>query len=122
MSQANLAVAYVEQARVTGLASYYENHDDAASRSFDIEADENFIALAGRASIKSAKHDFAKALASADEALAINPFDVGSLAIHVDTLTEFGRYAEQMRALRWPTVADRVRRSRRATPALTKSV
>lgn len=108
VSWANLAVAYVEQARVTGLASYYEKADDAASRSFDIEPDENFIALAARAAIESAKHDFTKALASADEALAINPFDVGSLAIRVDTLTELGRYADQMRALE---IADRRRPS-----------
>lgn len=32
--------------------------------------------------------------------MAINPFDVGSLAIRVDTLTELGRYGEQMRALK----------------------
>lgn len=40
-SWANLAVAYVEQARVTGLASYYEKADEATSRSFSIEPDEN---------------------------------------------------------------------------------
>ena len=108
VSWANLAVAYVEQARVTGLASYYEKADDAAARSFSIEPDENFIALAARAAIESARHDFAQALASADEALAINPFDVGSLAIRVDTLTELGRYRDQMRALE---IADRRRPS-----------
>ena len=100
VSWANLAVAYVEQARVTGLASYYEKADEAASRSFSIEPDENFIALAARAAIESARHDFDEALASAEEALAINPFDVGSLAIRVDTLTELGRYDDQLRALR----------------------
>ncbi|WP_231263368.1 tetratricopeptide repeat protein [Nocardioides alpinus] len=100
VSWANLAVAYVEQARVTGLASYYDKADEAASRSFTIEPDENFIALAARAAIESARHNFVEALASAEEALAINAFDVGSLAIRVDTLTELGRYDDQLQALR----------------------
>ena len=107
-SWANLAVAYVEQARLTGLASYYEMAEEAASRSFSIEPDENFTALAARAAIESAKHDFDAALASAEEALGVNPYDVGSLAIRIDTLTELGRYDDQLRALR---IADRRRPS-----------
>src|SRR5688572_230714 len=41
VSWANLSLAYVEQARVTGLASYYDKADEAASRSLSIEPDEN---------------------------------------------------------------------------------
>ena len=78
--------------------------EEAASRSFSIEPDQNFTALAARAAIESAKHDFDAALASAEEALGVNPYDVGSLAIRIDTLTELGRYDDQLRALR---IADR---------------
>ena len=53
VSWANLAVAYVEQARITGNASFYEKADDAAARSFEVEPDENFTALAAQAAIES---------------------------------------------------------------------
>lgn len=104
-SWANLAVAYVEQARVSGDASFYEKADAAEARSFDIEPHDNFAALAARAAILSARHRFSDALTSADEALAINPRDLGALAIRVDALTELGRYDDQMDALR---TADRL--------------
>ena len=104
VSWANLAVAYVEQARITGNATYYEKADEAAARSFEIEPDDNFTALAARGAISAARHDFSDALASADQALAVNPRDLSALAIRVDALTELGRYDEQMRALR---IADR---------------
>ncbi len=100
VSWANLAVAYVEQARVSGNATYYELADEAAARSFDLEPDENFTALAARAAISAARHDFTDALASADDALAINPRDLGALAIRVDALNELGRYDDQLAALR----------------------
>ena len=108
VSWANLAVAYVEQARVTGLASYYDKADEAVARSFDLEPDENFTALAASAAIQGARHDFSGALESAEQALAINPRDLGALAVRVDALNELGRYDEQLRALR---VADRLQPS-----------
>ncbi|WP_310529659.1 tetratricopeptide repeat protein [Nocardioides sp.] len=104
VSWANLAVAYVEQARVTGLFTYYDKADKAASESFSIEPDDNFSALAARAAIAAARHDFTTALDSAQESLAINPRDLGALAIRVDALNELGRYDDQLRALR---IADR---------------
>ena len=108
VSWANLAVAYVEQARLTGNATYYEKADDAAARSFEVEPDDNFTALAARAAISAARHDFSDALTSAGQALAINPRDLGALAIRVDALNELGRYDDQLAALR---VADRRRPS-----------
>ncbi|MEO5664316.1 MAG: hypothetical protein ABIR39_13625 [Nocardioides sp.] len=104
VSWANLAVAYVEQARITGNATYYDKADEAAARSFEIESDENFTALAAAAAIDAARHDFAGALDNAEQSLAINPRDLGALAIRVDALNELGRYPEQLRALR---IADR---------------
>jgi tetratricopeptide (TPR) repeat protein len=100
VSWANLAVAYVEQARTTGLASYYDKADRAVDRSFAAEPDHNFTALAARGAIAGARHDFAAALADAEAALAINPRDLGALAVRVDALTELGRYDAQLEALR----------------------
>lgn len=108
VSWANLAVAYVEQARLTGNATYYDKADEAAAESFEIASDDNFPALAARAAISAARHDFGGALSSADEALAINPRDVGALAIRVDALNELGRYDDQLEALR---TADRLQPS-----------
>ena len=108
VSWANLAVAYVEQARTTGDATYYAKADEAVARSFEVEPDDNFTALAARAAIAAARHDFADALASAEEALAINPRDLGALAVRVDALNELGRYDEQLEALR---TADRLQPS-----------
>ncbi|MCW2835162.1 MAG: Tetratricopeptide repeat-containing protein [Nocardioides sp.] len=108
VSWANLSLAYVEQARITGLASYYEKADEAAARSLSIEPDENFPALGARGAIAAARHDFAAALADADRALAINPRDLTALAVRIDALTELGRYTEQLRAVR---AADRLRPS-----------
>ena len=108
VSWANLAVAYVEQARLTGLASYYDKADEAAARSFEVEPDENFPALAARGAINAARHDFSDALANAEAALAINPRDLGALAIRIDALNELGRYDDQLKALR---TADRLQPS-----------
>lgn len=100
VSWANLAVAYVEQARISGNPTYYEKADEAAARSVEVEPDDNFAALAAQAAISAARHDFADALRTADEALAINPRDLGALAVRIDALSELGRYDEQLRALR----------------------
>ena len=108
VSWAYLSLAYVEQARVTGLATYYDKADEAVSRSLSIAPDENFPALGALGAIAAARHDFAGALDNADQALAINPRDLTALAVRVDALTELGRYADQLRAVR---TADRLRPS-----------
>jgi len=100
VSWANLAVAYVEQARTTGLASYYDRADRAVDRSFEVEPDDNFTALAASGAIAAARHDFTGALDDAEQALAINSRDLGALAVRVDALTELGRYDAQLEALR----------------------
>ena len=101
---ASLALAYVEQGRVTGVPSYYEKATDAAEQSMDLQPDGNFEGLAASAAIAAARHDFDGALDLADQSLAINPRGLSALAIRVDALTELGRYGDQLDALR---VADR---------------
>lgn len=108
VSWANLAFAYVEQARTTGVPSYYEKADDAAARSLELQPDDNDSGLAAEAAIASARHEFGDALDLADRSLAINPHDLSALAIRVDALTELGRYDDQLAALR---TADRRRPS-----------
>ena len=101
---ASLAIAYVEQGRLTGVPSYYEKASDAATKSLELAPEDNYSGLAASAAIASARHDFDAALDFADQSLAINPRGLSALAIRVDALTELGRYTEQLAALR---VADR---------------
>src|SRR3954470_19885607 len=98
-SWATLALAYVEQARVDGNPQYYPKADGAIRRSLSVQPVDNADALAARAALKSARHDFAAALHSARQSLRINPRDRTALAIRVDALTELGRYADQLVAL-----------------------
>lgn len=101
---ASLAIAYVEQGRVTGVPSYYEKATDAARESLAVQPDDNFEGLAASAAIAAARHDFTSALDLAEQSLAINPHGLSALAVRVDALTELGRYRNQLKALR---VADR---------------
>jgi tetratricopeptide (TPR) repeat protein len=103
-SWATLGLAYVEQARITGNPTYYVKADAAVARSLQVSPDDNSAAHAAQAALDAARHEFSAALDEADEALAIDPYDPGALAVRVDALTELGRYHQQLRALR---VADR---------------
>lgn len=105
-SWATLGIAYVEKARNTGDATLYAKADGAVKRSFAVEPDGNFAALAASAAVDAARHKFSGALGEADRALAIDGYDIGALSLRIDALTELGRYPEQLQALR---VADRRR-------------
>lgn len=103
-SWATLGLAYVEQARVTADPSYYAKADSAIGKSLELRPEENATALAAAAALSAAEHDFTAALDYADQALAVDAYQPGALAIRVDALTELGRYDDQLQALR---VADR---------------
>ncbi|QIK64933.1 tetratricopeptide repeat protein [Nocardioides sp. HDW12B] len=97
---ATLALAYVEQARLTGDPSYYPKAEQAVATSLDLRPGGNVAAHSSAAALAAARHDFDEALGEADRALAIAPRDGNALAVRVDALTELGRYAEQERAVR----------------------
>ena len=96
---ASLAVAYVEQARVTGDASLYPLAVAAVERSFEAQPDDNAGAFAAEAALAGARHEFTEALELSRQALAIDPYHPGALAIRVDALAELGRYPAQLAAL-----------------------
>jgi len=98
-SWATLGLAYVEQARLTGDPTYYPKAAGALTRSLREQPDDNALALAGRAALAAARHDFDAALVSAQAALRINPYELGALAIRADALTELGRYGAARQAL-----------------------
>ncbi|MGN9757189.1 tetratricopeptide repeat protein [Streptomyces sp. SD31] len=92
-----LGLAYVEQARTKGDPSRYPQADQAFQRSLSLEPD-NDQALAGRAALAAARHDFEDALNYADRALKENPYSERALCTRVDALVELGRYPDAAKA------------------------
>ncbi|MDQ0388652.1 tetratricopeptide (TPR) repeat protein [Streptomyces sp. DSM 42143] len=94
---ATLGLAHVERARTDGAPSRYPRAERALERSLEL-APGNDHALAGRAALAAARHDFAEALTSADRALRANPYNEHALCSRIDALVELGRYDEAARA------------------------
>ncbi|MFD8523300.1 tetratricopeptide repeat protein [Streptomyces capillispiralis] len=90
---AALGLALVEQARTQGDPSPYPRAERALARSLALEPG-NEQALAGRAALAAARHDFSAALAHADRALEQNPYSERALCSRIDALVELGRYDE----------------------------
>ncbi|WP_432075480.1 tetratricopeptide repeat protein [Streptomyces wuyuanensis] len=97
---AALGAAYVEEARVSGDPSRYPQAEEAFARSLELRPDGNADALAGRAALSAARHDFPAALRDADRALAVNPYGERGLAVRIDALVELGRYPAALDAAR----------------------
>ncbi|MFH9432048.1 tetratricopeptide repeat protein [Streptomyces sp. NPDC017615] len=110
---ATLALAYVEQARTKGDPARYPQAEAALKRSLALSPG-NDEALAGRAALAAARHDFKGALADADRALKHNPYDERALCSRIDALVELGRYTEAARA------ADTADARKPGTPVFTR--
>jgi tetratricopeptide (TPR) repeat protein len=100
VSWATLGAAYVEQARTTGDPTRYPQAEEAFDRSMTIQRKDNDAALAGRAALAAARHDFPAALRNAESALTINAYNERALAVRIDALVELGRYDAAFRAAR----------------------
>ncbi|MFD5078235.1 tetratricopeptide repeat protein [Streptomyces sp. NPDC058371] len=96
-SWATLGLAYVEQARTKGDPSRYPQAERALDRSLELRPD-NDPALAGRAALAAARHQFPEALKFAERALAQNPYSERALCSRIDALVELGRYDEASKA------------------------
>ncbi|MFE9170286.1 tetratricopeptide repeat protein [Streptomyces kebangsaanensis] len=94
---ASLGLAYVEEARTKGDPSRYPQAEKALARSLEL-APGNDQALAGRAALAAARHDFADALKYAERALEQNPYSERALSSRIDALVELGRYEEASEA------------------------
>ncbi|MFJ4979077.1 tetratricopeptide repeat protein [Streptomyces coeruleorubidus] len=98
-SWATLGIAYVEQARTKGDPSRYPQAERALKRSLELDPG-NDQALAGRAALAAARHDFTGALKDADRALRQNPYNERALCTRIDALVELGRYEDAAEAAR----------------------
>ena len=110
---ATLGLAYVEQARTNGDPSRYPQAEQALKRSLALRPD-NDQALAGRAALAAARHDFPDALKYADLALKQNPYSERALCSRIDALVELGRYEDAERA------ADTADERRPGVPVFTR--
>ncbi|MGW1493905.1 hypothetical protein [Streptomyces sp. NPDC002402] len=95
---AALGAAYVEQARTSGDPTRYPQADKALARSLALQPQDNDTALAGRAALAAARHDFRGALRASEAALKVNPFSERALASRIDALVELGSYAKALAA------------------------
>ncbi|MFI6286231.1 tetratricopeptide repeat protein [Streptomyces sp. NPDC051018] len=95
---AALGSAYVERSRTSGDPGGYPRADEAFAEALALRPDGNDTALAGRASLAAARHDFPAALRDAERAVAVNPYSERGLAVRIDALVELGRYDEALRA------------------------
>ncbi len=93
-SWAVLGAAYVEQARVSGDASFYPKAEGALDRSLGISPTNNDSALAGLGALAAGRHDFSLARKYAEEAIAVNPESAAAHGVLSDALTELGRFDE----------------------------
>ncbi|WP_232295007.1 tetratricopeptide repeat protein [Parafrankia sp. EUN1f] len=94
---AELGLAYVELARRTADPTSYPRAESAFAHSLALRPEGNDTALAGRAALAAARHDFPGALRAADAAIAVNPFNATAHGVRFDALVELGRYPEA-----WP--------------------
>ena len=95
-----LALLLIEQGRVTADPAGYAEAGQAATTSLRLAPHGNDLAIAARAALLAAQHDFGAALAHADRALRLNGYSIPALGIRVDALTELGRLPEALRAAR----------------------
>ena len=96
-AKVDLAMAYLQEARITGDHAYY---DVAALRLVNsaLKKDpNNFEALCIKGTIYASQHHFTEALALAQQAVAINPHNAFVYGILIDANVELGNYAEAVK-------------------------
>jgi len=97
---AALALTALEAGRAGADPALYAEAGRAADRSLAVQPEDNDLALAARAALANAQHEFAAARDHATRALAVNPRSPVALAALTDALTELGRTDEGLDAAR----------------------
>lgn len=97
IAYAQLGLALLQQVRENGDASIYPRAAEAFEQSLRRDP-KQIDALVGQGVLALALHDFAGALAWAEQAQAVNPWRAETLGIVVDGNVELGRYQEAVAA------------------------
>ena len=92
VSWATLALAYVQQARISVDPAYYPKAESALDQSFVANDADNFLGYAGRAALAAGLHDFAAAKDFATQGLTINPYSSLLHGLLGDAQTQLGDY------------------------------
>lgn len=97
-----LAEIYIYEARVSGEHPYYytaalETLNEVLKSEKVITKDQKFNALFYKATVELSQHHFEKALATAEDALAINNLNSGIYGVLVDANVEIGNYDEAVK-------------------------
>ncbi len=99
----NLAEIFVQEARVTGEHPHYypaalQCLDKLLAQSFDEknpkEIDLKFRALTAKAGVELSLHEFAEALKTGEQAVALNPLNSGIYGVLTDANVELGNYTK----------------------------
>ncbi len=102
----DLAEIFMQEARITGEHPHYypaalQALGELLKKDFDDknihDKDLKFRALSDKAAVELSLHEFAKALATAKEAVAINPHNAGIYGALVDANVELGNYEEAVK-------------------------
>ena len=96
---ATLGIDYIQQAKDTVDPAYYPKAAGVLQRSLALDSTDNFVAMAGMANLRAAEHRFAEALAWAERAQRIAPYNSTIYGALADAYTQLGRYDEATRAV-----------------------
>lgn len=91
VSYAELGLAYLQQVRETGDATYYNLAQQAFDEALAREP-QQFQALLGQGVLALARHDFQQALVWGEQARIQNRFSAEALGVLVDAYVELGEY------------------------------
>ncbi|WP_188190721.1 tetratricopeptide repeat protein [Nonomuraea sp. SYSU D8015] len=86
---AELAVQYVDQARITGDPSYYAKAEGALDAAARLKVDDDAV-LTGQAALAAGRHDFSAAVRLAERAIAANPYSAAAHGVLADAKTQLG--------------------------------
>ncbi|WP_066373445.1 tetratricopeptide repeat protein [Herbidospora mongoliensis] len=95
---AALGSSYVDRARLTGDPSWYGKAERAVARSLEVSPG-NPAGLTGRASLEAGRHEFTQAVATARQAITVNPYGAPAYGVLADSFHQLGRYPEATSAV-----------------------
>lgn len=97
-----LALAYIQESRISGKHAYYDNSALLLLEDVLKKEPGNVDALCSKAIILLSQHHFADAIPEAEKAMKLNPYNSGIYGIMTDAYVELGRYNDAI------TMADKM--------------
>lgn len=105
-SKLNLALAYIQESRVTGDHAYYDKASLELINQLLKKDKNNFDAVCAKATVLLSQHHFSEALMEGQKASSLNPYSAFGYGILTDANLELGNYdkatqmADEMNSIR----------------------